>query len=165
VFASPVVGHDGTVYVGSLDGQFVALNADGTLKWRYAAGQKVYPSALLVGTSVIFGTHQQELVSLSLDGQPRWKVPLQDVVDASATLGPDGRVVGKADQNLFCPLNDVVVGYDVTLRIEYKTRPGAAPHACHDGNVHHRCTNLLIESDEQLLLGCRQSQQICFQGC
>jgi outer membrane protein assembly factor BamB len=24
VFASPVVGHDGTVYVGSLDGQFVA---------------------------------------------------------------------------------------------------------------------------------------------
>lgn len=92
VFASPVVGHDGTVYVGSLDGQFVALNADGTLKWRYAAGQKVYPSALLVGTSVIFGTHQQELVSLSLDGQPRWKVPLQDVVDASATLGPDGRV-------------------------------------------------------------------------
>jgi outer membrane protein assembly factor BamB len=92
VFASPVVGHDGSVYVGSLDGQFVALDADGTLKWRYAAGQKIYPSALLVGTSVIFGTHQQELVSLSLDGQPRWKVPLQDVVDASATLGPDGRV-------------------------------------------------------------------------
>jgi outer membrane protein assembly factor BamB len=92
VFASPVLGHDGTVYVGSLDGQFVAMNPDGTLKWRYSAGQKIYPSALLVGTSVIFGTHQQELVSLSLDGQPRWKVPLQDVVDASATLGPDGRV-------------------------------------------------------------------------
>lgn len=92
VFASPIVGHDGTVYVGSLDGQFVALNPDGTLEWRYSAGQKIYPSALLVGTSVIFGTHQQELVSLSLDGQPRWKVPLQDVVDASATLGPDGRV-------------------------------------------------------------------------
>jgi len=32
VFASPVVGHDGTVYVGSLDGQFVALNPDGSLK-------------------------------------------------------------------------------------------------------------------------------------
>lgn len=92
VFASPVVGHDGTIYVGSLDGQFVALNADGTLKWRYAAGQKIYPSALVVGTSVIFGTHQQELVSLSLRGQPRWKLPLRDVVDASATLGPDGRI-------------------------------------------------------------------------
>jgi outer membrane protein assembly factor BamB len=92
VFASPVVGHDGTIYVGSLDGQFVALRRDGSLKWRYAAGQKVYPSALVVGTSVIFGTHQQELVSLSLDGQPRWKLPLKDVVDASATLGPDGRI-------------------------------------------------------------------------
>jgi len=92
VFASPVVGHDGTVYVGSLDGQFVALNPDGSLKWRYSAGQKIYPSALVAGSSIIFGTHQQELVSLSLQGQPRWKLPLQDVVDASATLGPDGRV-------------------------------------------------------------------------
>jgi len=92
VFASPVVGGDGTVYVGSLDGQFVALNPDGSLKWRYSAGQKIYPSALVAGTSVIFGTHQQELVSLSLEGQPRWKLPLQDLVDASATLGPDGKV-------------------------------------------------------------------------
>jgi len=92
VFASPVVGHDGTVYVGSLDGQFVALNPDGSLKWRYSAGQKIYPSALVAGASVIFGTHQKELVSLSLQGQPRWKLPLHDVVDASATLGPDGRV-------------------------------------------------------------------------
>ena len=92
VFASPVVGNDGTVYVGSLDGQFVALNADGSLKWRYSAGQKIYPSALVAGSSIIFGTHQRELVSLSLQGQPRWKLPLQDVVDASATLGPDGRV-------------------------------------------------------------------------
>ncbi len=92
VFASPVTGHDGTIYVGSLDGQFVALNPDGTLKWRYAAGQKIYPTALVVGSSVIFGTHQGELVSLSLHGQPRWKLPLQDVIDASATLGPDGRI-------------------------------------------------------------------------
>ena len=92
VFASPIVGNDGTVYVGSLDGQFVAWNPDGSLKWRYSAGQKIYPSALVAGSSIIFGTHQQELVSLSLRGQPRWKLPLQDVVDASATLGPDGRV-------------------------------------------------------------------------
>jgi outer membrane protein assembly factor BamB len=92
VFASPIAGHDGTIYIGSLDGQFAALNPDGSLKWRYAAGDKIYPSALVVGTSVLFGTHQRELVSLSLDGQPRWKLPLQDVVDASATLGPDGRV-------------------------------------------------------------------------
>ncbi|MGB8331143.1 MAG: PQQ-binding-like beta-propeller repeat protein [Polyangiales bacterium] len=92
VFASPVVGHDGTIYVGSLDGQFVALDPDGSLKWRYSAGQKIYPSALIAGASIIFGTHQRELVSLSLQGQPRWKLPLEDVVDASATLGPDGRI-------------------------------------------------------------------------
>lgn len=97
VFASPIMGHDGTIYIGSLDGQFVALHPDGSLKWRYSAGQKIYPSALVAGSSVIFGTNQKELVSLSLHGQPRWKLPLQDVVDASATLGPDGNVYVVAD--------------------------------------------------------------------
>lgn len=97
VFASPVVGHDGTIYIGSLDGQFVALKPDGSLGWRYSAGQKIYPSALVAGSSVIFGTSHKELVSLSLHGQPRWKLPLQDVVDASATLGPDGRIYVVAD--------------------------------------------------------------------
>ncbi|MEM7138543.1 MAG: PQQ-binding-like beta-propeller repeat protein [Myxococcota bacterium] len=92
VFASPVVGPDGVIYVGSLDGQFVALNPDGSLRWRYAAGQKIYPTALVVGTSVVFGTNQGELASLTLEGQPRWKLPLEDVIDASATLGPDGRI-------------------------------------------------------------------------
>lgn len=97
VFASPVVGHDGTIYVGSLDGQFVALAPDGTLKWRYSAGNKIYPSALVAGSLVIFGTHHEELVALSLQGQPRWKLPLQDVVDASATLGPNGKIYVVAD--------------------------------------------------------------------
>lgn len=92
VFASPVVGHHGTIYVGSLDGQFVALDPDGSLQWRYAAGEKIYPTALVVGRSVIFGTNGGELVSLTTEGQPRWKLALQDVVDASATLGPDGWV-------------------------------------------------------------------------
>lgn len=97
IFASPVIGHDGTIYVGSLDGQFVALNPDGSLEWRYAAGQKIYPSALVVGSSVIFGTSGQELVSLTLQGETRWKLPLGDVVDASATLGPDGRIYAVAN--------------------------------------------------------------------
>jgi outer membrane protein assembly factor BamB len=92
IFASPVIGHGDTIYIGSLDGQFVALNPDGSLEWRYAAGQKIYPSALVVGSSVIFGTNGEELVSLTLQGETRWKLPLRDVVDASATLGPDGRI-------------------------------------------------------------------------
>src|SRR5688500_2254904 len=36
IFASPVLGPDGTVYVGSLDRSFHAIAPDGTLRWRYA---------------------------------------------------------------------------------------------------------------------------------
>lgn len=97
IFASPVRGADGTIYVGSLDGQFVALRPEGTLKWRYSAEDKIYPTALIVGTSVLFGSQHGEIISLSLEGQPRWTHPTGDAVDASATLGPDGRVYVAAD--------------------------------------------------------------------
>lgn len=97
VFASPVQGPDGAIYVGSLDGQFASLKPDGTLAWRYSAAHKIYPSALVVGESVMFGTEGKELIALSTRGQLRWSVPLQDAVDASATLGPDGTVYAVAD--------------------------------------------------------------------
>src|SRR5690349_19103203 len=35
VFSSPVVAADGTIYVGSADRSFYALNADGTLRWSH----------------------------------------------------------------------------------------------------------------------------------
>ena len=38
VFASPILGPDGVIYVGSLDHSFSAIGPDGTLRWRYSAG-------------------------------------------------------------------------------------------------------------------------------
>ena len=39
--SSPALGPDGKVYVGAQDGYFYALNPDGTLAWRFAAGSPV----------------------------------------------------------------------------------------------------------------------------
>ena len=36
---SPALAADGTVYVGSLDGNLYAVNGDGTLKWNFPAAQ------------------------------------------------------------------------------------------------------------------------------
>jgi outer membrane protein assembly factor BamB len=33
-YASPVIGADGTIYIGTLKGDLVAVNPDGSLKWR-----------------------------------------------------------------------------------------------------------------------------------
>ena len=45
-YASPVIGTDGTIYIGSFAGLY-ALNPDGTLKWTYAAGSKISGSAAI----------------------------------------------------------------------------------------------------------------------
>jgi outer membrane protein assembly factor BamB len=34
-FASPVIGLDGTIYVGNFDGELVAVRPDGGIQWRY----------------------------------------------------------------------------------------------------------------------------------
>jgi outer membrane protein assembly factor BamB len=39
IFSTPVIDDHGTVYAGSADHFFYALNADGTLKWKYETGE------------------------------------------------------------------------------------------------------------------------------
>lgn len=47
VFSPPVVGGDGTVYVGSADHAFYAIGADGALRWRFETGGVIDSAALL----------------------------------------------------------------------------------------------------------------------
>lgn len=48
IFSTPVIDDKGTVYVGSADHFFYALNADGSLKWKYQTGE-IIDSAGRVG--------------------------------------------------------------------------------------------------------------------
>ncbi len=38
IYSSPVIGRDGTVFIGSDDGSLYAINPTGYLKWRFRAG-------------------------------------------------------------------------------------------------------------------------------
>lgn len=38
IFASPIIGGDGTVYIGSADTYYYAINRDGTLRWKFKTG-------------------------------------------------------------------------------------------------------------------------------
>ena len=39
IFSTPVIDNKGIIYVGSADHYFYALNPDGTLNWKYEAGE------------------------------------------------------------------------------------------------------------------------------
>ena len=47
IFSSPVVGADGTIYFGSADQSFYALNPDGSLKWKIQTGDIIDSAGLL----------------------------------------------------------------------------------------------------------------------
>ena len=41
VYSSPVLGPDGSLYVGSLDNNIYAINATGRLKWKFTTNGQV----------------------------------------------------------------------------------------------------------------------------
>jgi outer membrane protein assembly factor BamB len=47
VFSSPVVAADGTIYIGSADRTFYAINPDGTKRWSHLTGEIIDSAALL----------------------------------------------------------------------------------------------------------------------
>jgi outer membrane protein assembly factor BamB len=80
VFSSPVVGADGTVYVGSADRTFYAINPDGTLKWKLLTGEIIDSAALLDDRGhVYFGSGDSKLRALDAQtGSVLWTMQADD---------------------------------------------------------------------------------------
>jgi outer membrane protein assembly factor BamB len=85
VFSSPVVGADGTIYVGSADRTFYAIAPDGSLKWKLLTGEIIDSSALLDDRGrVYFGSGDGNLRALdAATGSLVWTT----AADSPATNG------------------------------------------------------------------------------
>lgn len=85
VFSTPVIGADGTVYVGSADRHFYAIDAHGALRWSFETGEIIDSSALLDDAGrVIFGSGDGHVYTLDRqDGHELWRFEAED----PATLG------------------------------------------------------------------------------
>jgi outer membrane protein assembly factor BamB len=85
VFSTPVIGADGTVYVGSADGFFYAISRSGKLLWRVKTGNLIDSAAVLgraraagESASVTFGSGDEYLYQLRTS--PTSLAPEQRVV-------------------------------------------------------------------------------------
>jgi outer membrane protein assembly factor BamB len=75
IFHSPVIGGDGTVYIGSADTNFYAISRDGTEKWRFKTGEIIDSSALLNEDGTIFApSGDGYLYHLTAEGKEIWKL-------------------------------------------------------------------------------------------
>ncbi|HVN63457.1 MAG TPA: PQQ-binding-like beta-propeller repeat protein, partial [Candidatus Binataceae bacterium] len=74
IFSSPVIDGDGTVYVGSADQYFYAIDHDGHLKWKFPTRGIIDSAALLDDEGrVIFGSGDGHLYALDrASGKIKW---------------------------------------------------------------------------------------------
>jgi len=112
VFSSPAVAEDGTIYFGSSDSFFYALNPDGSLKWNAVIGSEIDSSPAIDGAgNVYFGTLDGDVCAFNAAGDELWSILLPDdpltednskAVIASPMLSGDGRLyVGSGNAYLY----------------------------------------------------------------
>jgi len=121
VFSSPVIAKDGTIYVGSADRYFYALDASGQLKWSKLTGEIIDSAALLDDRGhVYFGSGDGYAYALDADsGTPVWQFLADDPAtihtgssvirwfEGNVAIDGHGRLLLPNDNNLLYALNPV----------------------------------------------------------
>ncbi len=112
IFSTPVVGADGTVYIGSADFVFYAIGPDGKLKWSYRTERLIDSAAAISDDGRVYIPGGDGFVyAMDIEtGEPIWKfsptnlesgvVPKVNWFEGNVTIGPDGTVLAPNDD--FC---------------------------------------------------------------
>ena len=105
VYSPPVIGADGTIYVGSVDDNFYAINgADGSKKWKFTTGNVVSRAAAIGSNGTIYvGSGDNNVYAIDLaDGIQKWKFTTGGHVYSSPAIGSDGTIyVGSDDFKVY----------------------------------------------------------------
>ncbi len=129
IFSSPVIGGDGTVYIGSADRTFYALSdADGSVRWKRLTGEIIDSSALLDDQGQIyFGSGDGHLYAQrASDGTPTWTFTADDPsVNRALIRWFEGNVAIGTGGDLYAP-NDNFFTYalrrdDASVLWRFKT--------------------------------------------
>ncbi|HUO04739.1 MAG TPA: PQQ-binding-like beta-propeller repeat protein [Candidatus Binataceae bacterium] len=108
VYSSPAIGADGTVYIGSDDGNLYAINPDGTKKWIFAtSGSEGSSPAVGTDGTIYIRTGSDILYAINPDGTKKWQFATgistaSFPVMSSPAIGTDGTIyVGADDGKLY----------------------------------------------------------------
>jgi outer membrane protein assembly factor BamB len=115
VFSSPVVDGDGTVYVGSADRAFYAIDRDGRPRWRLETGEVIDSAALLDDRDRVYvPSGDGHLYALDrATGERQWAFAAADASETGAFINWfEGNVAIGADGTLYAP-NDNFCTYAI----------------------------------------------------
>jgi|GEM_PF-2260460 len=101
VWSSPVVGADGTIYVGSNDHNLYAINPDGTQKWSFETGFLIQ-SAPAIGADGTIYVGSQDFHAINPDGTQKWTFETAGNILSSPAVVADGTIyVGSTRGRLY----------------------------------------------------------------
>jgi outer membrane protein assembly factor BamB len=132
--ATPAIADDGTIYLGTFYGTFLAVSPAGQIKWSFDINCEIQSSAAIADDgTVYFGSRNRKFYALTPEGKLKWFFPTEGWVDSSPAIAAGGTIYfGSADGNFYA-LNP-----DGTLKWKYPA--GAAvdssPAIASDGTIY-----------------------------
>jgi outer membrane protein assembly factor BamB len=93
VTTSPVIGRDGTIYVGCADGRLRAINPDGSKKWEFATHGAVRSTpAIGADGTLYFGSSDKNICAVNPDGTEKWSRMVMSHDPGDPIIAKDGTV-------------------------------------------------------------------------
>jgi len=134
--SSPAIGPEGTVYVGSDDGNLYAIDPEtGEEIWRFKTGEEIQSSPAVGPFGTIYvGSLDGRLYAIKPNGDLKWSFNIADYIFSSPAIGPDGRVIyiGASDGSLYA--------FNASGTLKWKFEAGgkivSTPSIGHDGLEH-----------------------------
>ncbi|GMU98024.1 MAG: hypothetical protein AMXMBFR51_07620 [Ignavibacteriota bacterium] len=127
-FKSPVLSPDGnTIYIPAIDSNLIALNLDGTIKWKFSCGN-IFRAAMVDSDGNIYFLPEEDpqyFYSLFPNGTLRWKYFIQNIgvagSDVIPTIDYQGNLYFIGFDTTCCPyyLSLVSVDYNGNFRWKY----------------------------------------------
>ena len=102
---SPVIGSDGTIYVGSSAGKLYAINSDnGNVKWTYDSSGRSFrfPPAIGSDGTIYAGSENRMLYAINPDGTMKWAYDTGGAVSSPSIAGDGSLYV--VSQDSYCGL-------------------------------------------------------------
>ena len=132
--ASPVIGTDGTVYVGSTNNNFYAVKTDGSIKWSFPTGAPIQNAAAIAADNTIYvSSTDGKLYAINADGSQKWAYDGASQLFTDPAIGSDGTVyVGSSSGAV------LAIRPDGTLKYSFKTNDAirGCPAIAADGTIY-----------------------------
>jgi len=136
-WSSPVIGTDGTIYVGSEDPYLYAINPNGTQKWKFKTNGSVHQSSPAIGSdgTIYVGATDYYLYAINPDdGSQKWKYYAGSQVYSAPSIGSDGTIYVGSHNGYLNAINS-----DGTLKWKYSIGAAcssSAPAIGTDGTIY-----------------------------